>query len=43
VLTVLTPKHLDERYGMMKEEGRSPKTIRNYHAIISSALHQGVR
>ena len=27
----------------MKEEGQSPKTIRNHHAIISSALHQGVR
>jgi integrase len=43
VLTRLTPKHLDDLYGQMKEEGRSPKTIRNYHAIISSALHQGVR
>ena len=27
----------------MKDEGRSPKTIRNHHAIISSALHQAVR
>jgi integrase len=43
VLTRLTPKHLDDLYRQMKEEGRSPKTIRNYHAIISSALHQGVR
>ena len=43
VLTRLTPKHLDDLYGHMKEEGRSPKTIRNHHAIISSALHQGVR
>lgn len=43
VLTRLTPKHLDDLYRHMKEEGRSPKTIRNYHAIISSALHQGVR
>ena len=42
-LVRLTPKHLDDLYGQMKEEGRSPKTIRNYHAIISSALHQGVR
>jgi len=42
-LTRLTPKHLDDLYRHMKEEGRSPKTIRNYHAIISSALHQGVR
>lgn len=43
VLTRLTPKHLDDLYGQMKEEGRSPKTIRNHHAIISSALHQAVR
>lgn len=43
VLTRLTPKHLDDLYRHMKEEERSPKTIRNYHAIISSALHQGVR
>lgn len=43
VLTRLSPKHLDDFYGQMKDEGRSPKTIRNYHAIISSALHQGVR
>jgi integrase len=43
VLARLTPKHLDDLYGDMKNEGRSPKTIRNHHAIISSALHQGVR
>lgn len=42
-LTRLSSKHLDDFYGQMKDEGRSPKTIRNYHAIISSALHQGVR
>jgi integrase len=42
-LTRLTPKHLDDFYRQMKDDGRSPKTIRNYHAIISSALHQGVR
>ncbi len=27
----------------MKDKGLSPKTIRNCHAVISSALHQGVR
>lgn len=42
-LTRLTPKNLDDLYGQMKEDGQSPKTIRNHHAIISSALHQGVR
>ena len=39
----LTSKHLDELYGAMKAKGLSAKTIRNHHAIISSALHQGVR
>jgi integrase len=39
----LSAKHLDDLYGAMKEAGQSPKTIRNHHAIISSALHQGVR
>ena len=27
----------------MKDAGKSPKTIRNHHAIISSALHQAAR
>ncbi|MGA2835107.1 MAG: site-specific integrase [Acidimicrobiales bacterium] len=27
----------------MKDAGASPKTIRNHHAIIAAALHQGVR
>ncbi len=39
----LTPKHLDDLYGEMKANGKSSKTIRNHHAIISSALHQAVR
>jgi len=39
----LTAKHLDNLYGTMKTDGLSPKTIRNHHAIISSALHQAVR
>jgi len=39
----LTAKHLDELYGAMKAAGSAPKTIRNHHAIVSSALHQGVR
>jgi integrase len=43
VLNRLTPKQLDDLYGAMKDRGLSPKTIRNYHATISSALHQGVR
>jgi integrase len=42
-LTRLTAKNLDDLYRALKSRGRSPKTIRNYHAIISSALHQAQR
>ncbi len=39
----LTAKHLDDLYRDLKSDGKSPKTIRNYHAIIAAALHQAVR
>lgn len=39
----LTPKHLDDLYGDLKDAAKSPKTIRNVHAILSAALHQAVR
>ena len=42
-LNRLTAKHLDDVYGAVKASGRSAKTIRNYHAIISAALHQAQR
>jgi integrase len=42
-LSRLTAKHLDDFYTVMKADGRTQKTIRNHHAMISSALHQGVR
>jgi integrase len=42
-LSGLTAKHLDELYGAMKAAGKSTKTIRNHHAIISAALHQAAR
>ncbi|HXZ82766.1 MAG TPA: site-specific integrase, partial [Acidimicrobiales bacterium] len=42
-LSQLTARHLDDLYGAMKDVGKSPKTIRNHHAIIAAALHQGVR
>jgi integrase len=42
-LSTLSAKHLDALYGAMKDAGKSPKTIRNHHAAISAALHQGVR
>lgn len=43
LLSRLTPKHLDDLYGVLKDSGSSAKSIRNVHAIISAALHQGVR
>jgi len=39
----LTAKHLDDLYGSMRADGKSPKTIRNFHATVSSALHQAER
>lgn len=39
----LSAKNLDDLYGALKAAGKSPKTIHNHHAIISSALHQAVR
>ncbi len=39
----LSARNLEELYGAMKDAGASPKTIRNHHAIIAAALHQGVR
>ncbi|MGH8988720.1 MAG: tyrosine-type recombinase/integrase [Acidimicrobiales bacterium] len=42
-LVSLTSKHLDDLYRALKDAGRSPKTVRNYHAILSAALHQAVR
>jgi integrase len=42
-LSRLTARNLDELYGVMKDAGSSAKTIRNHHAIIAAALHQGVR
>ena len=42
-LNRLTAKNLDALYGAMKEDGKSAKTIRNHHGVISAALHQGVR
>ncbi|MGH9099546.1 MAG: tyrosine-type recombinase/integrase [Acidimicrobiales bacterium] len=42
-LTRLSAKYLDDLYGAMKAAGKTPKTIRNHHAIISAALHQATR
>jgi integrase len=42
-LTRLNAKQLDDLYGAMKVAEKTPKTIRNHHAIISAALHQAVR
>jgi hypothetical protein len=42
-VTNRSTRHLDELYGPMKDSGASPKTNRNHHATISSALHLAVR
>lgn len=42
-LNRLTAKNLDALYGAMKDGDKSAKTIRNHHAVISAALHQGMR
>ena len=39
----LTAKHFDDLYGATKTDGKSPKTIRNLHATVSSCLHQAER
>ncbi len=39
----LGAKDLDDLYRAIKANGRSPKTIRNHHAILAAALHQAVR
>ena len=38
-----TARNFDALYGAMKDAGKSPKTIRNHHTIISTALRQAVR
>lgn len=39
----LTAHHLDSLYIKCSQEGRSPRTVRNIHRVISAALNQGVR
>jgi integrase len=39
----LTPHQLDTLYGKSSSAGKSPRTIRNIHNVISAALNQGVR
>lgn len=39
----LSARNLDILYGEMRQRGLTTKTIRNHHAVISAALHQGVR
>jgi integrase len=43
MITDLSAKHLDDLYRRMKSADLSAKTIRNCHAILSSALHQAAR
>jgi integrase len=39
----LTPHQLDTLYGKRSLEGKSPRTIRNIHNVMSAALNQAVR
>jgi integrase len=39
----LTAHQLDSLYGKCSRKGKSPRTIRNIHNVISAALNQGVR
>jgi integrase len=39
----LTPHQLDTLYGKCTRDGKSPRTIRNIHNVISAALNQSVR
>jgi hypothetical protein len=42
-LTRLRARDLDGLHGSLKAGGMSPKTIRNYQAILSSSLHRAER
>jgi len=39
-LNKLRPDDLDARYRIWTEQGLAPATVRQYHAILSAALHQ---
>ena len=39
----LTPHLLDTLYGRCSADGKSPRTIRNIHNVLSAALNQAVR
>lgn len=42
-LAGLTPLTLDTWYGRWLDQGLSPSTVRQYHAILPAALHQAVK
>ena len=39
----LSAEHLDRLYGALSDEGLRPATVRQVHAVVSSALSQAVR
>ncbi len=39
----LTPARIDRFYGALRRDGLAPKSIRNIHALLGSALHQAVK
>jgi integrase len=42
-LHTLTTRQVDNLYRRLVEDGKSPGSIRRYHAVLSAALNQGVR
>ena len=42
-LQSLRTRQIDNLYRRLIEEGRSPGSIRRYHAVLSAALNQGIR
>lgn len=42
-LDQLTARHLDAFYSKLRHEGLSPRTIRQYHAVIRRALSQAIK
>ena len=39
----LTAHHLDTLYGTCSQRGKSPRTVRNIHRVVSAALNQAVK
>ena len=42
-ISELTAHHLDTLYGKCTQEGKSPRTVRNIHRVVSAAMNQAVK